>query len=94
MIVDLLFGLLFSILNLVLELIPEFLIEPPAVTCAPTNCVWTPAVTTAGWLKTFDVVLPVGIALWGLVTIFGTRVFASVVQFVRWLWDVLPFKAS
>lgn len=95
MIVGLILGLLFAILNAVMGLIPTF--DPFEVgQQGPTGDLalgsWPQ--TIANMLILWDRFFPVGFLFMCLIGILATRVFVALVQFVRWVWDVIPFKSS
>lgn len=99
MIVDLFFGIFFGVLNAVLSLIPAWSFNGDqageGVGCnAIGGCGADVAEQVARWLVVADGFLPVTLFLWGIFVVFGARVFVALVQFVRWVWDVLPLKAS
>lgn len=93
MIIDLVLGVLFGILNAVLGLIPEFtLFDGPEG--GMTTDQWSWAQPVADWLRIWDLFMPISVMFVCIVAVVAARVFVVLVQFIQWLWSVLPFKSS
>lgn len=102
MIVDLLFSVMLGILNALLGLIPAFepwnvatcQVDPTGQAFAGGCDVGAGAGHVGHFLYVWDKFVPVAFLFGALVAVLATRVFIAVVEFVRWIWSVLPFKAS
>jgi hypothetical protein len=95
MIVDLLVSVLFGILNAVLGVIPVFEVWNPELGLSGTSGnISVLNEHVADSLYAMNLFIPVPTLIYGLLAILATRVFVWGVQFVRWLWSVIPFKSA
>lgn len=90
MIVDVVVTLLFGILNAVLSLIPAHTIWEPSLEWGNFGL----AGQVGGLLAIWDLFVPMEIVFVVLGALIASRIFVAIVQFVRWLWDIIPFKSS
>lgn len=100
MIIDWLIGLIFALLMGVLGLIPSFTIFDPSnggelegnVHNAYSCQAWCPDV--AAWLRTWDLFFPVGFLFTCMAAIVAARLLVALVQFLKWVWELIPMKSS
>jgi hypothetical protein len=88
-------GLLLAVLNALLALIPAFTIVDPDIGRDVTGHIpaeWTGHI--AAYLRLWDLFFPVGALFTCLLALLAVRLFVALVQFLLWVWDVLPFKSS
>lgn len=91
MIVDLLVVVLLGILNAVLSLIPVF--DPMDPNSFENN--WHLTADFIGdVLGVWDRFMPIDTMFAVFFALLATKAFIVMVYFLRWLWDVFPFKSS
>jgi hypothetical protein len=91
MIVDVLVQVFVGVLQAVLGLIPTFTPFEPQAFEADYDQI---AERVGNMLAIWDRFMPISAVFVVLFSLFATRVFVAMVQFVQWLWGVLPFKSS
>lgn len=91
MIVDLLVTVLFGILNAVFSLLPAAEVGEHTGTTYGSA---TNADMVAQVIGVLHIFIDVRILFWVLAGILACRFAVVAVQFVRWLWGVIPFKSS
>lgn len=96
MIIDLIVGIVFGILNAVFSLIPTFdlIIDGPRQTAAAGGALYTSTLEVVKFLKVWDLIFPVSLILTCIGVLIAAKVFSAFVQFIRWVWTVIPAKGT